>query len=139
MLVEAVQVRKVPRGRPKWRRTWKSHNELRAEHVVSLIDIEAKQIGLTKPWKRDDIRDPYATRAEYLLHSQQPYPGDDIFKDVKGRRFLVYRTSDTEYVIMDDKRQEDYLVEDWLITSEDFPLALHYAMRMAEEQGINIE
>jgi hypothetical protein len=43
--------------------------------------------------------------AEAFLQHGQPYPGVDHIQD--EQRFLVYQTSDTEHVVMDNMIDED--------------------------------
>ncbi|KAJ6475193.1 hypothetical protein DFH09DRAFT_850120, partial [Mycena vulgaris] len=65
-----------------------------------------------------------AERAEDVLHATQPYPGD---QDVAaGRRFVVYVTSDTEHVILDNHTDEDVFIRTEFLHDRSFDLAAWY-------------
>ncbi|KAG2118471.1 hypothetical protein DEU56DRAFT_699008, partial [Suillus clintonianus] len=82
------------------------------------------------------LGDPLAERAEHLLASHAPYPGDDLEKEesFSGQRFIVYRTSDTHHVILDGARrsEEDLLVPSDLLANPKFLIGNWYTTHLAK-------
>ncbi|KAG1810085.1 uncharacterized protein HD556DRAFT_1204116, partial [Suillus plorans] len=87
------------------------------------------------------LGDPIAERAEQLLALYAPYPGDDLENETSfsGQRFVIYRTSDTHYVVMDGARrlEEDLVVPITLIQNEKFCLSDWYCTHLAKHFGMN--
>ncbi|KAG6914041.1 hypothetical protein DXG01_002812 [Tephrocybe rancida] len=133
-----VSVVRVPKGRPQWRRC-----RPRKALVIVQPWIDAKNgIKLENDGRFVTIQDPYALRAAYLLNAQQPYPGDTPSDVVPGNsRFSVHRCSDNEFAIYDTQHPEaeGIKVDQWLVFGDEFPLALHYAMVLANQHNIDIE
>ncbi|KAJ7214744.1 hypothetical protein C8J57DRAFT_949589, partial [Mycena rebaudengoi] len=71
------------------------------------------------------IGDLPAKYAEVILQMAQPYPGDKSSQIEK--RFLIYRTSDTEHVIMDNSTGEDVLIPSGFLENPLFTLGGWYA------------
>ncbi|KAJ7353162.1 hypothetical protein DFH08DRAFT_987264 [Mycena albidolilacea] len=75
------------------------------------------------------IGDLYAFNAELTLEMGQPYPGDagDIEFSSTERRFCVYRTTETQYVIMDSMSDNEHLIDDAHLRDTRFELGLWFA------------
>ncbi|KAG6810504.1 hypothetical protein H0H92_011575 [Tricholoma furcatifolium] len=145
-----VRITKRPRGRPRWQRNFEGNlrdYELTEGRdgrellwgLASKREVGCWDLKLDNPRSSEGMADPYALQAEYLLESQQPYPGDHLRKGIDGRRFLVYRTSDTQYVIYDLLNRDDgNIVEDSLITDEHCSITRYYAKLMGDRMGVDI-
>ncbi|KAK6977902.1 hypothetical protein R3P38DRAFT_2425074, partial [Favolaschia claudopus] len=82
------------------------------------------------------IGDLPARFAQIVLQFAQPYPGDDKFIQVESR-FVLYRVSDSEHVIMDNYTDIDVLIESKRIEDPTFKLGLWYAQQRQAELGFD--
>ncbi|KAF8190712.1 hypothetical protein K438DRAFT_1971012 [Mycena galopus ATCC 62051] len=72
--------------------------------------------------------------AEAFLQAGQPYLGDDHIQ--AEERFLVYQTSDTEHVIMDNMIDEDVLIPTRFIRDADFDIIAWYTAHRRRTLGL---
>ncbi|KAJ7505222.1 hypothetical protein B0H11DRAFT_1904622 [Mycena galericulata] len=83
------------------------------------------------------IGDVVVHGIETVLTLGMPYPGDPELHDFEREetRFVVYATSDTEYVIVDGSRDSQITVDAELLRDPQFELPGWYAAQMAELTG----
>ncbi|KAJ7181753.1 hypothetical protein C8R43DRAFT_828116, partial [Mycena crocata] len=62
---------------------------------------------------------------EAFLQHGQPYPGDDHVQG--GSRFMVYQTSDTEHIVMDNMLDIDTFIPTAYIRDVEFDVVAWYA------------
>ncbi|KAG2122945.1 uncharacterized protein EDB93DRAFT_1057123, partial [Suillus bovinus] len=82
--------------------------------------------------------DPLAERAMCLLNAGSGYyPGDRCTKRPDPERFLVYRVSDSEHVIMDceDRRDPELTIHTLLLMNPQFHLREWYAKHVGRLRG----
>ncbi|KAJ7507794.1 hypothetical protein B0H11DRAFT_1611493, partial [Mycena galericulata] len=72
--------------------------------------------------------------AEAFLQHGQPYLGDDHIQTES--RFLVYQTSDTEHVIMDNMTNEDVLIPTRFILDSSFDIIAWYSAHRRRVLGL---
>ncbi|KAJ7022233.1 hypothetical protein C8F04DRAFT_892093, partial [Mycena alexandri] len=63
--------------------------------------------------------------VEAFLQAGQPYPGDNHVQN--DSRFLVYQTSDTEHVVLDNMTDTDTFISSSDIRDLDFDVIAWYA------------
>ncbi|KAJ6627302.1 hypothetical protein B0H10DRAFT_2210677 [Mycena sp. CBHHK59/15] len=71
--------------------------------------------------------------TERLLHYAQPYPRDEEIQ--VEWRFLIYSTSDTEHVILDNQMGEDVFIRTELLQDPSFDLVQWYTHHRISAQG----
>ncbi|KAJ7894992.1 hypothetical protein B0H14DRAFT_3426602 [Mycena olivaceomarginata] len=93
------------------------------------------QVEYTSPPR--PIGDLYTFNAELALEMGQPYPGDAVGVkiDPADRRFCVYRTTETQYVIMDSIVDDKRLIDDAHLHDPHFELGLWYAREQLRTTG----
>ncbi|KAJ7203300.1 hypothetical protein GGX14DRAFT_652149 [Mycena pura] len=92
-----------------------------SEHVENSDDQDTGVVATPFPESRAAVQ----IAAEAFLQAGQPYPGDDHIQD--ERRFLVYQTSDTEHIVMDNMTDNDVLISTHHIRDTDFDIIEWYA------------
>jgi hypothetical protein len=99
------------------------------------IDGSDQEVEYSPPPR--SIGDLYAFNAELVLEMGQPYPGDAEGVEFNGteRRFCVYRTTETQYVIMDSITDDDRLIDDAHLRDPRFELGLWYARERRRAMG----
>lgn len=135
-----VAIKKAPGGRHHWKCFQQKSEPLIYNKLGNLGHITCKDLGLENPDQSEIMSDPYEARALYLLELQQPYPGDENYEPYKDRsRFIVYRISDSKYILYDLLVAGDGVVipDSWVVTNER-SIAQKYAMSQASHWGIDL-
>ncbi|KAJ7631827.1 hypothetical protein B0H17DRAFT_1282872 [Mycena rosella] len=78
---------------------------------------------------------PRVLYSELALEIAQPFPGEDDVQE--GNRFLVYATTETQYVIMDNRTGEDVLIEAESLEDPLFQIGFWYACKRQAALGLN--
>jgi hypothetical protein len=87
------------------------------------------------------IGDLYAFYLELMLQGAQPYPGDPKSRTseecFEEKRFLAYRISETQYIVMDSELDEDHTLEAQWLQDPEFMPGVWYAGIRARVVGLS--
>ncbi|KAJ7016541.1 hypothetical protein C8F04DRAFT_875385, partial [Mycena alexandri] len=72
--------------------------------------------------------------VETFLQAGQPYPGDDQVQ--AEQRFLVYQTSDTHHIVMDNMLDQDVPLATRFVRDLDFDIVAWYAAHRRRALGL---
>lgn len=111
-----------------------------ASDEFSLVDFDGTEDNTADTGPLfDQARGAVQIAVEAFLQFGQPYPGDDHVQTEP--RFLVYQTSDTEHVVMDNMVDGDVLIPTQFILDDSFDIIAWYAahrrrvLRIPEDDG----
>ncbi|KAJ3817219.1 hypothetical protein F5880DRAFT_1493278, partial [Lentinula raphanica] len=84
--------------------------------------------------------DPLAEHLEFLLHTSTPFPGEPIDTgEITGSdRFVAYRVSAVEHVLMDSAYDEDYVVPSACLANPDFEPLVWFARKLKDHHGLTV-
>ncbi|KAJ3765217.1 hypothetical protein FB446DRAFT_655562, partial [Lentinula raphanica] len=82
--------------------------------------------------------DPLAEHLEFLLCTSTPFPGESAWDEemTSSERFVAYRISDTEHVLLDSAYEsEDYVLPSTYLANPDFEPLVWFTSRLQERFG----
>ncbi|KAJ3758454.1 hypothetical protein EV360DRAFT_14304, partial [Lentinula raphanica] len=86
--------------------------------------------------------DPLSERLEFLLHTSAPFSGESVDDgEMTGPdRFVAYRVSDTEHVLLDSAYDGiDYIISSSHLANPDFEPVAWFATKRQESFGIRAD